>query len=64
MSQTNREGMTWEEWLAAVCFGSCLSNLSHVEKCLSLGEPKYDTLKKAWNEGEDPTEYAAKGVVG
>ncbi len=57
---TNEEGLTWEEWLAAALFGSKWSNLSHVEKVLSLPEVLYGKLKFAWKVGEDPTEYAAQ----
>jgi len=57
---TNREGMTWEEWLAAACFGSRHSSLSHVEKCLTIPEATYKRLKAAWKGAEDPTEYAQR----
>lgn len=60
MGKCNPEGMTWEEWLAAACFGSKYANLSHVERSLTLPSDTYNKLKEAWKEGADPTEYAAK----
>ncbi len=45
---TNREGLTWSEWLAAsACAG------------LVDSEKKSKVLRKAWRDGEDPTDYRA-----
>jgi len=42
---TNREGLTWQEWLDA-------------SKCRDLvGTYREPSLRKAWRDGEDPTEY-------
>jgi hypothetical protein len=46
MGQTNREGLTFEEFRAAANYGR--------------SDPWSDlTLRRAWRAGEDPTEYAA-----
>jgi len=42
---TNREGMTWIEWLAA---SGCEDMINTY-----MGP----SLKKAWRDGEDPTEW-------
>ncbi len=43
--KTNREGMTFREWLnAAQCFGRRIDRR---------------VAREAWERGEDPTEYAA-----
>ena len=46
---TNREGLTLQEWLAAANLG---------EKTYTLEEERKQ--RKAWRDGEDPTEWAAK----
>jgi hypothetical protein len=57
---TNSEGMTWKEWLAAACFGSKYAGMTHANKLVSLTDHLYERLREAWEEGEDPTEYAGK----
>lgn len=44
-SVKNREGLTYAEWLAAATLGGKFS--------------EDDRHRKAWREGEDPTEWAA-----
>lgn len=47
----NKEGLTREEWMRAAGFvGSALDKASKVK------------LTKAWQRGEDPTEYKAYGI--
>jgi len=48
--ETNREGLTFVEWLAAALVGSAGP---------SWREPSHETYLAAWSEGEDPTEWAA-----
>lgn len=54
----NTEGMTWNEWFAAACFGTKYSNCSHVEACLTMPEVTYKQLRVAWKDGQDPSEYS------
>lgn len=45
-SRTNREGLTFPEWFRAANFA----------RRVPMG---VDPARKAWNRGDDPTEYAA-----
>jgi hypothetical protein len=58
---TNREGLTWPEWEAAATFG--WKSHKNYESGNHFRDPIYyrRVLRKAWEAGEDPTEYAAKG---
>jgi hypothetical protein len=51
---TNREGLTWEEWLRASGPCSVMSGRDNARR----RECEY-TLRAAWLAGEDPTEYRA-----
>ena len=51
--KTNREGMTWREWILAACaWGSPVDPGTNSR----IGPTE---LLQAWKDGEDPTEYAA-----
>lgn len=54
----NREGLTWAEWLAAatVSWRGRQDYGPHVDEAVY-----WKVLKRAWEAGEDPTEWAAKG---
>jgi hypothetical protein len=45
--KTNREGLTYQEWLAAA-------------QVFQLSEETPQALYRAWKAGEDPTEHAAE----
>jgi len=47
--EVNREGLTFIEWLHAAHLGRALP---------PPGDPALRALRKAWRDGEDPTEYA------
>ncbi len=49
--ETNREGMTFIEWLRAAYVGRSLP---------APGDPALVALRKAWRDGEDPSEYAIR----
>jgi hypothetical protein len=53
--QTNKEGLTWDEWLAAATFG-----LRNSRRHTYSDKPAYDPkqLKKAWRAGECPCDWA------
>ena len=59
--RTNREGLTWDEWAAA----AALPTERIYRKNLFFdrdGYPprKYPKQRRAWREGEDPTEWRAE----
>jgi len=49
--EVNREGLTFTEWLHAAHIGRTLP---------PPGDPALRALRKAWHNGEDPTEYAQR----
>lgn len=52
--KTNREGMTWAEWIRAAGRESQLASFSE------LNERQLAALRSAWKAGEDPAEYRAQ----
>lgn len=50
---TNREGLTWAEWIRAAGRESQLASFSE------LNERQLQALRSAWKEGDDPSEYRA-----
>lgn len=51
MAKINNEGLTFPQWRAAATFGTS-------RMVVTASELK--TFRKAWEAGEDPTEYAAE----
>jgi hypothetical protein len=54
MAATNREGLTWVEWVAAA-----LLTRGGASGYVKLDTRLQGKLRKAWQSGEDPTEWCA-----
>lgn len=54
MAAKNKEGLTFDEWLAAARFGRDSS---------ANGLVLFRQIQRAWRRGEDPTEWAAGALA-
>jgi hypothetical protein len=59
VSNTNREGLTYTEWLRAAGWPFDLNGWPRVGR---LYKASLDSAKRAWEAGEDPTDYMADGT--